>query len=434
MVAECKQLAGEPSARQRGETARSLAQQLQELAAAMDADRLQRDSQRTARQNERQQQQAARREADLQAARNFVQKTLAEERGFEQLARISAAKPNQQLAEQQKSLQQSLDQFIRENPSAFSNCMKQCQGASSAMQQAENAMRKGGSGSQQQVQKAAEMIGELDNALQQQQRQNAIARGHELKQMLDQQIQQLDQLQGDPSAASASQCQSAGAQSKSITDQIQKLPEQLGAGDGPGRQIEQALDDQAKQQIDSQSDALSQSESPEATGQAAQALGKSLQQLSKAMEKAGFGSSQMPKQGLFASDSEQAMQRGMRQLDSLNRRQSLGSEGQSENTRSLQADALRNLSQGIRGLYGHNQRSEQVIQELVNRLDEKVTPVDADSLADLIRQIQGLGRESAVNEPTAKEPRDLSGIDPTRFSPEYRSAIQKYYEKLSRQQ
>jgi hypothetical protein len=91
------------------------------------------------------------------------------------------------------------------------------------------------------------------------------------------------------------------------------------------------------------------------------------------------------------------------------------------------------IAEAVSDIYGHNERSDQLVDRLHEDLVEKKTPVDQETIRQLMSEIQELARETTLNEPETDEPEQLKNVDPSRLPPAYRRAIERYFQKLSEQ-
>ncbi|MFM7846715.1 MAG: hypothetical protein ACKPEY_21120 [Planctomycetota bacterium] len=129
----------------------------------------------------------------------------------------------------------------------------------------------------------------------------------------------------------------------------------------------------------------------------------------------------------------------MRALESLARDQERGTDSsapmlQPSQQSRLRQDAKRNLTQGVRGRLGQNERSDRVVKQIEELLDDERTRIDAAVVERLQRQIQQVQTEAAGGQDERDQP-PTSGayIDPSRLPPSYRRSIERYFQKLSEQ-
>jgi hypothetical protein len=102
--------------------------------------------------------------------------------------------------------------------------------------------------------------------------------------------------------------------------------------------------------------------------------------------------------------------------------------------RQLRVEASRNLSSGVYGTYGHNDRTEAVVRGLEERLADERKSIDGQTVEEMLRSIQDVRRERAAT--GASENRseaDVSRASGTTVPPAYRAPVQKYFQKLSEQ-
>ena len=93
-------------------------------------------------------------------------------------------------------------------------------------------------------------------------------------------------------------------------------------------------------------------------------------------------------------------------------------------------EALGNLQNGVRALYGDNERGTQLLLKLDQMLKTQ-QPLDADDLRKLISELQHFSVETADQMARREDQPEVTNIDPTRLPPAYRGRIQKYFQRLS---
>ncbi|MDF1845092.1 MAG: hypothetical protein P1U77_27070 [Rubripirellula sp.] len=231
-----------------------------------------------------------------------------------------------------------------------------------------------------------------------------------------------------------------------------------------------------QQQLNAASDRLAESKGEDQTGSAASDLQKQLQSLAEALgvsqasgqRSRGQGKNPSSKQGQPSSKQgqpsskqgqpsgeqgqpsglrprqangqnrlrpggQQAIQRGLAQLESAARQANQGKLSQAAK-QTLQQGGVADLLAGIQSQYGGNENARSVALRLAEQLQDPTSPVDLKTLQDLREQIQTLQQDLTV-QTESQQPRDTSRrVDPSRFPPAYRESIQKYFETLSEQQ
>jgi hypothetical protein len=167
--------------------------------------------------------------------------------------------------------------------------------------------------------------------------------------------------------------------------------------------------------------------------QASGPLRKGLQQVSRAFEASCPSGVGKRRGSPLKPEGKEALAEGMRQLESMAQRQ--GSAGvQSEGMDSkLGREALASIEAGLVGIYGYNERTEDVLRKLQEELKRPKIVLDIRIVESLLRQIQPLRREVAPGTTPAPKEAKQTYIDPSRLPPAYRKSIEKYFQKLSEQ-
>lgn len=377
-----------------------------------------------------QQEQMAATEKQLNSARQFVQQTLQKQRDLEQRANPRARDTLPKLAEEQRQLRRSLQEFVEKNPESFHEAQKECSRAQSAMQQAATSMDTKNSRAQQQAGQAGEELRELDNALQRQQQLNRLADAHRLRQMLKEQISQLEQCQQH--GAPTGQCQKLGWQAKSTTGQLKQIAEQEQSSGRFGPQLGEALSDQQKLRVDAQADQLARASDRDGQSRASGELRQELQKIARAFDAScpnPAGSN--GENGRLRATGQQAIAQGIQSLQSSARRQASGRPSSGKDQALLGREATANLQAGIFGIYGHNDRTQQVLDKVERDLGEPEFPLNLRTVEELMHEIQQLGHEVAVDKDPEAQQAESRHLDPAQLPPSYRKSIEKYFEKLS---
>jgi hypothetical protein len=130
---------------------------------------------------------------------------------------------------------------------------------------------------------------------------------------------------------------------------------------------------------------------------------------------------------------QNALDRGLQQLDSAARGQAGGRPLSAQDRARLVREARSNLGIGISEVYGNNERSEQVAKQVEEKLEKPANLIDLQTIRDLLSQIQPMSRERGTEDRPKEEPAKTSNVDLSRLPPAYRQAIEKYFEKLSEQ-
>ncbi|MHC4178873.1 MAG: coiled-coil domain-containing protein, partial [Planctomycetota bacterium] len=251
---QCDKLRQSQTSSEKGEAAGNLKGGLERLSRALATDNARRRAQINSDRLAEMQRQMEAAQSTMQSAREFVRQTLLAERNLEKRADPRRQTTLPALAEEQRQLNRSLEDFVRKNPQSFSRSQGQCSAAQSAMGKAAQSMADKSPDARQRAGQAADELQKLDDSLEQQQQHNRLADAYELKRMLDEQISQLGQCQRH--GAGAGQRQQLARQSRSITGQLKQIAEQEPTSGQFGAELREALSDENKRQLDAQSDRL----------------------------------------------------------------------------------------------------------------------------------------------------------------------------------
>jgi hypothetical protein len=127
---------------------------------------------------------------------------------------------------------------------------------------------------------------------------------------------------------------------------------------------------------------------------------------------------------------QESFNQGMSELESLLKQLEDNRHMTPEKQGKQGREALGNLKNGMRALYGDNERGTRILLKLDQMLkDEK--PLDADDLKSLISELQHFSVETADQMSRREDKPEVTNIDPTRLPPAYRGRITKYFQRLS---
>ncbi len=431
LTSQCGKLCQSGAGGDKSQAAGELKKGLRKLSDALSADRAQqqaaRDNARLAEEKRR----LERLQREIESARDFVKKTLLEERNLEKQANPSKKDQLPQLANKQRELNRSLDDFIEQHPESFCRSGKECSGAQSAMQDAAQAMADRSGDARQRAGQAAERLQELDESLEQHLQQNELAQAYKLKEMLDQQIEQLGECQN--SGASPGQCQQLAGQAKSTTGQLKQIAEQPPTSEAFGPELREALSDENQGKLDSLADQLAQAEGSGGEKDAAGGLQEALQEVSRAFDasRPGGMQGQLQAGGGLRPGGSNAISRGMQLLEGAAQRQARGRPLSRQDQARLGREAASNLEAGMSEPSGYNERSRQVVEEFRRDLEEQAIPIDLELIRELREDIQQLRREVTMKDQGPDGEPEIKHIDPSRLPPAYRKSIETYFQKLS---
>jgi hypothetical protein len=127
----------------------------------------------------------------------------------------------------------------------------------------------------------------------------------------------------------------------------------------------------------------------------------------------------------------ECMQLGLLQLQNLLRQAQTGSDSARSGQQEAKQEAMSNLLRGLRGLYGNNQESRELLLLIEQELKEEARPLDFAHLKKLMDALQNFSLEVKDQAPQSDPVSSITHIDPARLPAAYRSRIEKYFEKLS---
>jgi len=158
---------------------------------------------------------------------------------------------------------------------------------------------------------------------------------------------------------------------------------------------------------------------------------KALSKVSKAFDESEPKATQMArKSDSLKPDQQESFNQGMSQLGSLIKRLEEQRPTSRPDQNSQGQEALYNLQNGMRSLYGDNDRGNQLMLKLDKMLKGEAPP-ELEDLKKLMDELQHFSVETADRFAKKEDKPEVTNIDPTRLPPAYRGRIQKYFQKLS---
>ncbi len=369
---------------------------------------------------------------ETQAAQDLVQSTFQSEQSLAQRVAKSPRADQSKLADQQEELLKKLEEFQQQHPQPLQGVTNEMAQAQQAMKSADDTLRKNDWSARRATATAADNLDKLQQALKDESFGRSLTDAYKLKQLLDGQIGQLGQLETNPAALTPEQLQQVVADAKGTTGQLKYFAERQPTRDAFGPPLRDALNDQRKQALDSLLDALPKAQGAEASKQAAGNAKDGLANISKAFEDSQpsvvKGKTTSPRE-----NSENALERGLDQLQSLLTQLNGNHALPPPDEAKLRNEALKNLNDGIVGLEGHNEHTDQLLLLLDEELKDKKIKLDALTIKKLMDEIRDFSVE--VDDARGDKPKEpvVTHIDPANLPPAYRSRIEKYFQKLSEQ-
>jgi len=424
---------------------------------------------------------------EAEAAQDFVQNTLTEQRKIARTA-TPLKTPIAELGRKQEALRNSLDEFRKQHPSPFKDADKPFEEARRALKSSSDAMKKGGAlAAGPKANTAAEKLKALAEAMTRPAHDRQLADAYRLKQELDAQIERFRRVEKEPDSLAPDDLKKETGHAMELAHQLRRVAEKPPTRDDFGPELRKAVEEKALNELKSRCEGLCQGEGREAKAGNAKAVREGLEKMARAFEKSapralasGAESPDPLKPG-----GQHAIDRGLAQLEalaggddgadgkagsgeeaagkegSLGQRGGKGEEGKSNtgqvgidavslsgpgragsgkgrvklspsHEKKLRAEAAANLTAGIRGKFGENDRTAALVRLIERDVRERPEPIDASVIGRLRQALEERQTEvSAGGDSKDSAKPKGTHLDPGRVAPAYRKAIEIYFEKLS---
>ncbi len=370
---------------------------------------------------------------EAKAAQDFVNEAVAKQKRIATQAASALPAPKSPLAAEEKDMQTSLEDFQAQHPATFQAVSNEFKATEEALKSAAGALERKAANARSRAEAASGELEKLATAMANKNAGRELADAYRLKQLLDQQVQRLEQMQQVTNDIPSPQLGQAAEESRQTLEQLREVAQTEPTSGAFGPQLKQSLTGTNQAALDGALDQLAKSRGMPAQKAAAAGAREGLARVSQA-----FGDSQpSATQAARKSDplkpgDQESFERGMNQLESLQQQMENGHALTGDQQAQLRGEALRNLSEGVSKLFGNNAHSQDVHLLLEQELKDPSRPLDLARLKKLMDQLRAFSIEVADQRNPEQKP-DLTGIDPSRLPPAYRGRIEKYYQKLSEQ-
>jgi hypothetical protein len=368
---------------------------------------------------------------EAKAGQQFVQKSVEQQRSLERRAKGQSPNTYPKLADEERQLEKSLEEFRQQHPQAFNGTDAESKAAQDAMSKAADSLENKSADSGKTAQQASEGLEKLGQAMVAHSATQQLADAYKMKQMLDQQIKTFGQYAEGTNNIPDSDLQKTAGAARETINQLKRVAEQEPTRDAFGDPLRDALSGTNKVDLDAKLNQLQMasgdaSAKQEQAGQARDGLSK----VSKAFGASQPGAMQMAqKSDSLKSGEQDNFSLGMAELESLIKQMEKSNQISREDQGKQGQEALYNLQLGLREQYGNNDRGNQILLSLNQML--KTNTMDVDDLKKLMDQLQHFSVETSEHLAKKEDKPDITNIDPTRLPPAYRGRIQKYFQKLS---
>jgi hypothetical protein len=370
---------------------------------------------------------------EAKAAQQFVDKTLEQQRSLEQQTRTSPRTDYIRLGDQEKQLQRSLTDFEQLHPRSFKGTQAEAQQTQDAMAKAAELLQKKSPDARQSTQRATQQLEKLGEAMKNDTTGQQLADAYRMKRMLDHQIKTLGQCAnpGPGGGVSDAAVDRTASEARETLNQLKKVAEQEPTRDMFGPPLRATLSGTNKTDLDSKLARVQLAQDQPTRQQRAGEAKEALSKVSKAFEESEPRAMQMAQKTDSLKQGEQeSFNQGMSELESLLKQLEDNRQMTPEKQGKQGREALGNLKNGMRALYGDNERGTQILAEL-DRMLKTEKALDAEDLRKLISELQHFSVETADQMSKREDKPDVTNIDPTRLPPAYRGRITKYFQRLS---
>jgi hypothetical protein len=370
---------------------------------------------------------------EAKAAQQFVDKTLEQQRSLEQQTRTASRTGHPRLGDQEKQLEQSLADFEQLHPRSFSGTQAEAQDTQDALTKATDALQKKRTDARAATQRATQQLEKLSTAMKSETAEKQLADAYRLKQMLDKQIQTFGKC-ANPGASgqvSDAEVDRTASEARETLNQLKKVAEQEPTRDAFGPPLRASLSGTNKTELDTRLARVQLAQDDPTRQQRAGEARDALSKVSKAFEESAPKALQMAQKTDSLKPGEQeSFNLGMSELESLLKQLEDNRQVTRENQGKQGQEALGNLQNGMRSLYGNNDRGTQLLMKLTQMLKTEKA-LEAEDLRNLISELQNFSFETSDQMSRREDKPEVTNIDPTRLPPAYRGRIQKYFQRLS---
>jgi hypothetical protein len=368
---------------------------------------------------------------EAKAAEDFVKKTLEEQKRIQQQSKAALHNQFPRLANQQQTLNRSLQDFSAEHPQVVKGMGAESRQTEQAMSQAAEALQQYRDDARSATEQATGELEKLAQALRTQAATRQLADAYRMKQMLDEQARTLGSCSRPGSSTAGTDLQKTTREARETVNQLRNSAELEPTRDAFGPALRDALTGQNKVNLDAKLLQLEQAQDELSRQECAGAAKTELDKVSKAFEASQPQSLRLAQQNdSLKPNATDGISQGMAELESLlkqlarDRRMSPG-----DQVRQGQ-QALWNLQRGMRSQHGDNQQGNQLLLQLGQMLKSD-TGLDPGDLQGLLEALQRFSTEASGQLARADDKPEMTNIDPSRLPPAYRGRIQRYFQKLS---
>lgn len=338
------------------------------------------------------------------------------------------------LINEQKKLNEDFANFESQNPAAFKDVTKELNQTKTALQDSSTALKTLPSGYRKKPQLAEEKLKDLQSALQKQSFQKQLSNAYKLKKMLNENIQELGNLEKQPDSKSQEEIQQMTDKARETVSQLKKVAENNPTRDAFGQPLRDSLNDKNQGSINSQLDALAQSQGGQARNEAVKNAKSGLEGVERAFTQSEPKALQEAQNANSLNETqEDSLSRALKQLESLVQQTESNHPLSKEMESKEKNEILSNLELALKNSSADNSKGQTLLLMTREQLKDGI-PLDALALKKLLDEIRNFSVEVSGPKDVKKEEAPVTYTKPEQLPPAYRGRIEKYFEKLSEKQ
>ncbi|MDB6065871.1 MAG: hypothetical protein JWR26_2079 [Pedosphaera sp.] len=370
---------------------------------------------------------------EAKAAQDFVKKAVEQQKELAKKAASTSSTNQPKLAVEEGQLQKSLENFEQQHPQVFKDVTNEVKRAEQSLGDAAKSFEKKSFAAPANTKTAADSLEKLQEAMGTHTADRQLADAYKLKEMLDQQIKKLGQMQESTNEIPNAELQQTARTSEETLKQLKQAAESKPTSDSFGPQLGEALSGTNKADMDAKLNQMAKAQGNDGKKQAAGRAKEGMEKVSQAFNNSQPSALQnAQKNDALKPGQGEAFEQGMQQLESMKQQMENGHALSAEQNAKQRKEALANLSEGLKEVHGDDQNAKQLLALLQEDLKDRAEPLNLAMLKKLMDQLRNYSIEVADKQDKKEHP-DMTNVDPSKLPPAYRGRIEKYYQKLSEQ-
>ncbi|MEI7732662.1 MAG: hypothetical protein WCO56_24030 [Verrucomicrobiota bacterium] len=360
------------------------------------------------------------------AAQEFVEKTAAQQQSLYRRVATSPTTVQPKLAQEERDLQKSLQEFQEQHPRALRNS----EPAQAAMKKAADSLEKKNNDARPSTYAAAQQLEKLAQSMKKDSAQQQLTDAYKLKELLDKQIQSLSQCEQGGGNLSESQARSAATAAQQTLEQLRQAAENSPTREQFGQPLRDALNPENKAALNNKLGQFAIAQPGKDQQQKAGTAKNGMQAVSQAFEQsAPQGRQANRKKDALGKEPGDNLEAGLAGLENLQRRLEAQPNTPKADLQKQGKQIVMRLKEAQRETHASSSLADVIVQ--LENLFKGELPMDAEVLQRLRNDLQRVAAENRGREPKSEKTVEAGHIDASRLPPAYRGRIEKYFEKLS---